>query len=313
MTATTKESRIISSGDLIADRRYRFGADLAARGDDAGALDLFAQAIEAAPAFMPAWFALGEARARRGDADGAAAAFNRVLKLDPDDHCGAALHLARLGRREPREAMSRAYVRMLFDQYAGRFEAALTRLEYGAPASLRAAVEAVRPGAAFAHMLDLGCGTGLAASAFRERVARFTGVDLSPAMIRQSRAKSVYDRLETADLTAFLAAEHAGGSTYDLVVAADVFVYVFDLAPAVAAVARVLIAGGLFGFTVETPGGDGVDLSDTLRFRHGEGHVREALAAADLQPILLSPFTVRVEATAPVPGLLVLARCDQKG
>ena len=57
----------ISSDDLLADRRYRFGRDLAARGDDAGAADLFAQAIEAAPGFAPAWFALGDVRARLGD------------------------------------------------------------------------------------------------------------------------------------------------------------------------------------------------------------------------------------------------------
>jgi predicted TPR repeat methyltransferase len=297
----------VSSIDLLADRRYRFGRDLAARGDDAGAADLFAQAIEAAPPFAPAWFALGEARARLGDEAGAAAAFARTLELDPDDHCGAALHLARLGRRDAADAMSGAYVRMLFDQYAGHFDAALARLDYAAPARLRDAVEAARPGAAFAHMLDLGCGTGLAGAAFRSMAARLTGVDLSPAMIAQAHAKRLYDRLETADLAAFLAAEKACGATYDLVIAADVFVYIFDLAPPAAAVAQVLDRGGLFGFTVETHGGDGVELGEKLRYRHGEGHVRAALAAGGLRPVALSPVTTRIEGAAAVAGLLVLA------
>jgi len=295
-----------SSGDLLADRRYRFGRDLAARGDDAGAADLFAQAIEAAPAFAPAWFALGVVRARLGDAAGAAAAFARTLELDPDDHCGAALRLVRLGRRDAADAMSGAYLRVLFDQYAGHFDAALARLDYAAPARLRDAVEAARPGAVFAHMLDLGCGTGLAGAAFRSMAARLTGVDLSPAMIAEARAKRLYDRLETADLMAFLAAGHACGATYDLVVAADVFVYIFDLAPVAAAVARLLSPGGLFGFTVETHGGDGVELSEKLRYRHGEGHLRAALAAGGLRPIALSPVTTRIEGAAPVAGLLAL-------
>jgi predicted TPR repeat methyltransferase len=297
----------ISSGDLLADRRYRFGRDLVARGDDAGAADLFAQAIEAAPGFAPAWFALGDVRARLGDEAGAAAAFARTLELDPDDHCGAALHLARLGRRDAAKAMSGAYVRVLFDQYAGHFDAALARLDYAAPARLRDAVEDARPGAAFATMLDLGCGTGLAGAAFRSMAARLTGVDLSPGMIAAARAKQLYDRLETADLAAFLAAEHACGATYDLVIAADVLVYIFDLAPVAAAVARVLGPGGLFGFTVETHGGDGVELGERLRYRHGEGHVRAALASGGLSPVVLSPVTTRIEGAAAVAGLLVLA------
>lgn len=297
----------ISSGDILADRRYRFGVDLAGRGDHAGAADLFAQAIEAAPAFAPAWFALGEARRRLGDAAGAAAAFTQTLDLDPDDPYGAALHLARLGKRPAGAAMSGAYVRALFDQYAAGFDAALARLAYDAPARLRDAVLAVRPGAAFAHMLDLGCGTGLAGAALRSLVARLTGVDLAPGMIAQARAKRVYDRLETADLMTFLAAAAVRAETYDLVIAADVLVYVFDLAPVTVAVARLLGRGGLFGFTVETHDGAGVELGDTLRFCHGEGHVRAALAASGLRPVALAPVSTRTEGAVAVPGLLVVA------
>ena len=50
----------LSSGDLIADRRYDFARDLQLRGDIAGAADLMAQAVERAPNFASAWFALGE-------------------------------------------------------------------------------------------------------------------------------------------------------------------------------------------------------------------------------------------------------------
>ena len=85
-----------SSGDLIADRRYQLGRDLAGRGDFSAAADLFAQAAEVAPTFAPAWFALGEARVKLGDRAGAAAAFRQALAIDPGDRCGAALHLARL-------------------------------------------------------------------------------------------------------------------------------------------------------------------------------------------------------------------------
>ena len=45
-----------------------------------------------------------------------------------------------------------------------------------------------RPGERIA---DLGCGTGLAGAAFRPLVRRLAGVDLSPAMVAQARAKSM--------------------------------------------------------------------------------------------------------------------------
>jgi len=47
----------VSSGDLIADRRYKWAIDQAARGDFAGAADILAQTVELAPAFATAWFA----------------------------------------------------------------------------------------------------------------------------------------------------------------------------------------------------------------------------------------------------------------
>jgi predicted TPR repeat methyltransferase len=308
---TPIDSALASSGDLIADRRYRFGRDLASRGDLSAAADLFAQATEAAPGFAAAWFALGETRAKLGDRTGAVAAFRKTLAHDPQDRHGAGLHLAKLTAADPKDAMSPSYVRTLFDQYAPRFDAALVEgLAYSGPGRLRDAVARARAPAAaapFAAMLDLGCGTGLAGAAFRNEVRHLTGVDLSPGMIAEARFKGIYDRLETGDLTACLEAERAARRRYDLVVAADVFVYIFDLAPVLRAVADVLSPGGLFAFTVETHDGDGVELGDKLRFRHGAAHVRTAIAAAALELRELTPAATRIESGGEVPGLLAVA------
>jgi predicted TPR repeat methyltransferase len=298
-----------SSGDLIADRRYGFGRDLAARGDLSAAADLFVQALEAAPGFAAAWFALGETRAKLGERAGAAAAFREALRLDPVDRHGAALHLARLGAADRKEAMSPSYVRALFDQYAPRFDDALTEgLVYRGPQLLLEAVARARGvSAAFGSVLDLGCGTGLAGAAFRRQAAHLAGVDLSPGMVAEARAKGIYDRLETGDLIEFLGAAPAARQYYDLVIAADVFVYLFDLVPVARAVAKVLNPGGLFAFTVETHAGDGVDLGDKLRYRHGAAHVRAAVAAGGLRLVELSRVATRFEAGGAVPGLLAVA------
>jgi len=302
----------VSSGDLIADRRYKWAIDHAARGDFAAAADILAQTVELAPAFATAWFALGAIRDRLGDRAGAIAAFERTRNADPEDYHGARLQLARLGSGETAPAMREAYVRRLFDQYAGRFDTALTeRLAYRGPALLRAAVEQAARAAnrplRFAALLDLGCGTGLAGAAFAPLTDRLVGVDLSPAMIAQAEGKQLYDRLVTGELTDFLKAEVSNHAEYDLVLAADVFVYVNDLAPILAAAAQVLSPGGFFAFTVETHAGDGVQLLPTLRYAHGEPYIRRALTAAGLTLGSASKGAVRSEKGVPVDSLVVVA------
>jgi tetratricopeptide (TPR) repeat protein len=115
----------VSSGDLIADRRYKWALDHAAQGDFAGAADILAQTVELAPGFATAWFALGAIRDRLGDRDGAIAAFEKARDADPEDYHGARLQLARLGAGEAGPAMTETYVRRLFDQYAVRYDTAL--------------------------------------------------------------------------------------------------------------------------------------------------------------------------------------------
>src|SRR3954468_56000 len=151
----------------------------AADGDLAAAADLYAQAVELAPGFASAWFALGETREALGDGEAAHAAFERALAADPDDRHGAALRLARLGSGDPATEALHGYVRTLFDQYAPRFDRALEDLGYRAPTLLRNAVVAEAEGSRFGTMLDLGCGTGLAGAAFRPHVDWLIGVDLS--------------------------------------------------------------------------------------------------------------------------------------
>jgi predicted TPR repeat methyltransferase len=160
----------------------------------------------------------------------------------------------------------------------------------------------------FGSMLDLGCGTGLGGAAFRPFVDWLVGVDLSPAMIAQASGKGLYDRLVTAGLTDCLADEIADRAKYHLVLAADVFVYVNDLAFVIAGVSRVLAPDGLFAFTVETHSGDGAKLLPTLRYGHGEAYVRGELGDAGFAVAHLAETPVRSEKGVPVNSLVVVAR-----
>jgi predicted TPR repeat methyltransferase len=300
----------LSSGNLIADRRFEWARDREAKGDLAGAAELLVQALELTPGYASAWFVLGQLREMLGDRVGAIAAFERATAADPSDHHGATVHLMRLGARAT-APMPEGYVRALFDGYAPGFDKALTEgLGYRAPDLLFNVVQAAHDGARmkFGSVLDLGCGTGLAALPFRPHSDWMVGVDLSAAMLAQARQKGLYDRLIEADVQHYLADEAKIGTHYHLVLAADVFMYFDDLGPVLKATAQVVAPAGQLAFSVETHDGDGVLLRETLRYAHGEAHVRRSMAAAGLEPVSLDFASTRTEKGVPVPGLIVLAK-----
>lgn len=298
---------ILSSGDPTVDRRIEWARALMEEGKAGDAAELLAEAVERTGAYAPGWFLLGEAREGAGDAAQARHAFERVLALDPDDVLGATLRLARLEGEVA--SMSEAYVRALFDQYAGRFDAALARLDYRGPEliddALAAACEALGRPYAFARGLDLGCGTGLVALRLAEHVGALEGVDLSPNMITEAKKRGVYERLVAGEMVAFLAGRPAEDT--DLIFAGDAFCYLADLHPILTESRRVLEPGGLIAFTVETHAGEGILLRDTLRYAHAEAYVREALAAAGLSLVSCAVESTRKEKEQPVPGLVVVA------
>jgi predicted TPR repeat methyltransferase len=298
----------MSSGDMVADRRFDFARDLQLSGDLVAAEDLFVQATDLAPGFATAWFTLGEVREQLGDRNGAIVAFRTAEMTDPGDRNGAGLRLMRLGASTT-AGMRPTYVKALFDQYAPRFEAALVDdLGYRGPALLLAAVAMARAAAGgpliFSRAIDLGCGTGLAARAFSAIVDEIIGIDLSPRMIERARATGLYAELEVAEIVEGLGGRPDGGA--DLILAADVMAYVHDMTALLREVARVL-AGGLFAFTVESHAGEGVVLGEGLRYAYGESSVRAFVAAAGLVLDRLESASSRTESGVQVPGLVVVA------
>ena len=127
------------------------------------------------------------------------------------------------------------------------------------------------------------------------------------ALARDLITKGLYDRVIEYEALAFLEAEARIGAVYHLVLAADVLMYFDDLTAVLEASAQVLAPKGALAFSVETHEGDAVLLRETLRYAHGEAHVRAALAAAALKTVSLDCASTRTEKGKAVPGLIVVA------
>lgn len=307
---------LFSSGDFVADRRATYARLLAEAGEFAEAAELMEQALEQAPDWAAGWFRLADYAEKSGRKEAAVAALEAVLGLDPTDVFGAGLKLALLGAVKTPAAPPARYVERLFDDYAGRFEAALVeRLAYSVPEKLTALI--LTHSGADAHfplVTDLGCGTGLFGAAIHAHAGRLEGFDLSANMLAKAAEKGVYDRLARADLS--LAAGESGlfdtdapEGRADLVAAADVLMYLGDLSEVFASAARLVRPGGLFAFSVEDGGdGDLPVLRPSLRYAHPESFIRRRAAESGLAIVTVARETIRMDAGEPVHGLLFLAR-----
>jgi predicted TPR repeat methyltransferase len=302
-----------SSGDLLADRRFAYAQAAFDEGDHAAAAELALQVLELAPAYAPAHALLGRAQAALGDTEAAVAALRAALAAEPDDALGVRLDLARLGALPPEAAIAPGYVRALFDDYAPRFDKHLIKnLNYRGPALIAAALRRAcalrgRP-FRFGHVLDLGCGTGLMGQALAGRFETLEGVDLSPKMLAKARKTRLYDRLHEGGLLEFMAAREEASA--DLVVAADVFVYLASLEEAFRAARRALSRDGLFAFSVQAHNGDdfgdGFALGEDARYAHAEPYLRRLAAGAGFTVALLERASTREERGEAVPGLVAV-------
>jgi len=290
------------------------GESLLAVGKLAIAIAEFQRALRLDPQSTQARFLLGAAWLAAGEAEKALEAFDAI---DPEDRTPemaervAEAHAMRVRTRsDPR------YVRHLFDEFSANYDARmLGQLAYDAPSILRqlaGMLGIAEPGRY--SILDLGCGTGLAGIAFRDLACRLVGVDLSPAMIETARARDLYDELEVGDIERTL---NGDGPAFDLIVAADTFVYLGDLRAVYSGAARRLNADGKFLFTVEKSDVGEFDLGPKRRWRHSEQYLRDEARRAGLDVAGLIACQPRTEAGVPVEGLAVAlqpsSRERQKG
>ena len=345
--AAVRFERALALNPVYAEAHNNLGAVYEAQGRTDQALFHFERAVAAHPTYLDARNHLAMALFAQGRFEAAISHWHRVLAQAPGAH-DAEIYMAKalygvslissedarrlartlqaayadnpvigyaaaaiLGEGAPDRATP-GYVTALFDVFADNFDQALGRLGYS-PGPLVALLE--DEGAAGLQpqldILDAGCGTGLAAPFLKPLAKTLTGCDLSPKMLARAVGTGLYDRLVETELVSFLA-DHA--AAFDLVIAADVFIYFGALGPVLTAMAGALRPGGRLACSMES--GDGIKDAQKNgfaifaggRYKHSSGYLREQTAASGFDLCRLVEATQRWEDGKPVPGLWLVAR-----
>ena len=315
------------------------GLTLIDRESFAAAIDVLEHARQIAPEFAPVQLALGSAYSAAGHDDLAVNAMEAALRLEdtsPIPLERLAKHHLRMGRtreaigflrrvlrRDPAHPQAKYLlagltgdkapevtarppadlIAELFDAYATTFEEHLTtELQYGVPAALVKLV-APPPDARWT-VVDLGCGTGLVGVEVKPFARALIGSDLSPRILARARQRGIYDELHCEDLLVTLARVRDA----DLIVAADVFIYVGVLEAAFAACANALRPGGALAFSTERSDTEEVALLTTLRYAHAPGYIARLAAEHGFTIERAEPSVLRVEKESPVHGELYVLR-----
>jgi predicted TPR repeat methyltransferase len=252
------------------------------------------------------WHALGELAHILGRREDAREAYERYAQFKPEDAEVAQILISLRDEPPPPRAPDRC-VEQLYSRFAEFYEDNMCGdLDYQAPARLAEALDAELVTAKNLHVLELGCGTGLAAQHLRKHARRLSGIDLSPQMVARARATGLYDYLEVAEITEWLSRSDI--PAFNLIAACDTLIYFGDLRQVVIPAATRILKGGWLAFTVERGETIPFRLTDSGRYAHAEAHVRAVAGEAGLTVASLAEGFLRYEYGQPVVGLVTILR-----
>ncbi len=275
------------------------GDALAATSRDEEAIAAYGRARELDPGHLAATFNLGLLLHRINRHEDAVQCFRLALEIEPGH--ATATHLMAALTDGAADSSPAEYVEALFDSYAGEFDDHLkTKLGYDVPRDLCNML--APPAKSEWLVVDLGCGTGLVGELLRASAARLIGCDLSANMLQRAAAKKLYDQLRQEDVLATL---ERFAEEVDVIVAADLLIYVGDPKPMLSACHRALRPGGRLAVSIEDAEVP-LTLRSSGRFAHAPAALEAAAADAGLEVLRRQSTAIRTEEHRPIEGSLYL-------
>jgi predicted TPR repeat methyltransferase len=203
----------------------------------------FQRALDLSPNLELPYINLGHVLEQQGKVQEATALYERAIVRGLDASLFSH-YLAAAAGQVTRRAPDR-WVSATFDNMAPTFDAHLRQLGYNVPQMLAAMMRSHVTKAL--DVLDLGCGTGQCGVSLAHPKRHLVGVDLSEKMLAQARALGIYDEVHVAEVHEWL--RGSAVERFDLVIAADVFIYIGALDDLFHEAARILRPGGWFAFS----------------------------------------------------------------
>jgi len=190
-------------------------------------------------------------------------------------------------------AVEKEYNQLLFDNFAATYEKTLSNINYAVIDKIAELYAPLK-----GKILDLGCGTGLAAEKLKTAENQFFGVDISAKMLALAQQKNLYAELKQEDILAYL--QNSSSLDFDCIIVADVFCYFSDLEPLIKA-----CRGRRLIFSVEiNPKAEKYLLQASGRSQHNPNYIKDVLTAAGYCNISATELTLRQENGHPVAGII---------
>ena len=339
-------SRAIAIKPNYAEAYSNLGLALQELGKFDEAITTYKKSLSIKPDYADAHCNLGNALKHLGKYDEAVASFDRALKIMPENaktsialsHTLYAISITDFDQAQelafnftetfPKDDIlrrgvsgitkttncspesERLYTSSLFDSFAKTFDTTLEKLSYNMPEQLSLATQEV-DGRSDLDILDAGCGTGLCGAKLRGRARHLVGVDLSINMLEKARERKLYDNLVAADLVSFMENKP---SSFDLVVSADVLVYIGDITPLAHATYLTLRPGGFCAVSIENLDDDVGPpflLAPNGRYQHTIKYVHKVFTNAGFAVNSPQKTSVRMEYGVPVNAWIVVAQKQQ--
>lgn len=240
----------------------------------------------------------------KGEKEQAIKYYGQAQELDPKN--ATVTHMINALKGTQTAHPPQDYVQELFDYYADNFDASLNALGYNAPERIRNIIDHYpQINLKGKKVIDLGCGTGACAKALNGLEAELYGIDLSPRMVDIARSTGLYQEVVMADINTALSAL---GEAVDVILGADLVIYVGALEELFGLSADKLKKGGLFILTVEedTTETQGYKLQPSGRFTQTVDYMEDMCKRFGFGIIEAQEFPLRQQGEKTLPGKLYL-------
>ncbi len=284
-----------------------YGITLKEFGFDEEALSAYDRAVNIDPKCAAAHYNRGELLRKLERHNEAVAAYKTALRFSPG-MVDAEYSLASMGAGViPAQSPARS-TKEFFDNYADHFDDKLVNeLNYRTPKHIHNLVSNALPhDKRELDILDLGCGTGLCGALFNEQACKLIGVDLAPRMLSRADERGVYTELAQGDVCQYM---ENSTSVFDVILSADVFVYIGDLEECFSLVHAHLKPDGLFSFSIEI-NQDGKDyvITSMGRYAQSPDYIRRLSNENNFSEAASEEVVLRHDEGQPVPGLIFVLR-----